>query len=432
MLERLRDLVAGSSARRQVAANSGWLLLDRLVRAMIGLLVGAWVARHLGPAHFGTLAYVLAYVALFQPFANLSADAIVVRNVSQAPNSAAEVLGAALALRLTFGFVCWFLAIAGAAMIGDEDSNLMLLTAVVGGTLLFQAADVVDLWFQSQTQSRRTVVAKLVAYAISAGAKVALILADAPLLAFAVVTALEGLLSAIAMIVAYRSFRTGHSWAVTREAVGAILSECWPFMLSGFAIMVYTRIDQIMIRELLSAEDLGIYAAVLPLSQFWQVIPLTIATSIGPFIAKQRLTDEAAFRRSMTLIFRAAFYLGVLSAVATYAASGWLVQQLFGVAYAGAVLILDLHAISNIFCFLGIAHGLWLVNERRFTVRLYGTVLAGVATVGMNALLLPRIGLPGACMATIAAQAIAAFFINAFLDRRGFRLQIAAITFGKV
>ena len=432
MLERLRDLVAGSSTRRQVAANSGWLLLDRLVRAMIGLLVGAWVARHLGPAHFGTLAYVLAYVALFQPFANLSADAIVVRNVSQEPRTAAEVLGAALALRLAFGLVGWLLAVAGAALIGDEDSSLTTLTAVVGGTLLFQAADVVDLWFQSQTQSRRTVVAKLVVYAISAGVKIAMILADAPLIAFAVVTAVEGLLSAIAMIVAYRSFRTAHSWAVTREAVGAILSECWPFMLSGFAIVVYMRIDQIMIREILSVEDLGIYAAVLPLSQFWQVIPLTIATSIGPFIAKQRLTDEVAFRRSMTLAFRAFFYLGVLSAVTTYAASGWLVPQLFGVAYAGAVLVLDLHAISNIFCFLGIAHGLWLVNERRFTVRLYGTVLAGAATVGMNALLLPRIGLPGACIAAIAAQAIAAFFINAFLDRRGFRLQIAAITFGKV
>ena len=155
-------MVAGSSARRQVVANSGWLLLDRLVRAVIGLLVGAWVARHLGPAHFGTLAYVLAYVALFQPFANLSADAIVVRNVSQAPNSAAEMLGATLALRLMIGFVCWLLAIAGAAMVGVEDSNLVLLTAVVGGTLVFQAADVVDLWFQSQTQSRRTVVAKLV------------------------------------------------------------------------------------------------------------------------------------------------------------------------------------------------------------------------------------------------------------------------------
>ena len=163
MVDRLLRLIAGTAGRRAIAANSSWLLFDKLVRALLGLLVGAWVARHLGPAQFGALAYVLAYVALFQPFANLSADAIVVRGLSQQPNSTAEVLGTALALRLAIGFVCWLAAIAGAALIADEGSNLVLLTAVVGGTLLFQAADVVDLWFQSQSQSRRTVVAKLAA-----------------------------------------------------------------------------------------------------------------------------------------------------------------------------------------------------------------------------------------------------------------------------
>ena len=425
-------MLAGAGAGRRVAANSGWLLFDRLLRALFGLLVGAWVARHLGPAHFGMLAYVLAYVALFQPFANLSADAIVVRSIAQEPRLAAEVLGTAFALRTAFGIVCWLLAVACAALIGDEGSQLTVLTAVVGGTLLFQAADVVDLWFQSQTQSRRTVVAKLVAFAVSTGAKVALILADAPLFAFAVVTALEGLLSATAMLVAYRRYRTAEAWAPTKVGGRAILAECWPFMLSGFAIMVYMRIDQIMIKEMLSAQELGLYAAVLPISQFWQVIPLTIATSIGPLIARQRTADVAGFNRSMVLAFRAFFCLGVVSALATYAISGWLVPRLFGAAYASAVLILDLHAISNIFCFLGIAHGLWLVNERHFAVRLYGTLLAGVATVALNVILLPRIGLAGACIAAIAAQAIAAFFINAWLDRRGFRLQIAAITFGKV
>ena len=432
MLDRLWRLVAGSSGRRQVTANFGWLLFDKLIRAMLGLLVGAWVARYLGPAHFGVLAYVLAYVALFQPFASLSADAIVVRRISQDPKSAANVLGAALALRIAFGFVCWLLAVVGVAIIGRDGSDLAALTAVVGGVLLFQAADVVDLWFQSQTHSRRTVVAKLVAYVASNGVKVALILAEAPLFAFAAVTALEALLSACAMIVAYRKFRTDRLWAANRETGKAILSECWPFMLSGFAIMVYMRIDQIMIRELLGAEELGIYAAVLPISQFWQVLPLTIASSVGPFIAKQRLADEAGFHRSMVLAFRSFFYLGVLSALATYAMSGWLVPHLFGGAYSAGVLILDLHAISNIFSFLGIAHGLWLVNERRFAVRLYGTLLAGIATVGMNSVLLPRLGLPGACIAAIAAQAIAAFLINAFLDRRSFRLQIEAITFAKV
>lgn len=431
MVERLLRLVAGSAGRRAVAANSGWLLFDRAVRTLLGLLVGAWVARHLGPAQYGALAYVLAYVAMFQPFANLSADAIVVRRISQEPKSAPEVLGAALAMRIAFGFVCWFVAVGVAAIIGDDGSNLAALAAIVGGALLFQAADVVDLWFQTQTQSRRTVVAKLTVYVASSAAKVALIISDATFIAFAVVIALEGLFSAFAMVVAYRRCQTGRPWVSTRATAKAIVSECWPFMLSGFAIMVYMRIDQLMIREILGVEALGIYAAALPISQFWQVLPLVIATSIGPFLAKQRLVDEVAYRRSMVLAFRGFFYLGLLSAMATYAVSGWLVPRLFGSAYAPAILILDLHALSNIFCFLGIAHSLWLVNERQFAVRLYGTLLAGLASVGMNYYLLPRVGLPGACIAAIAAQAIAAFLINALLDRRSFLLQVEAVTFRK-
>ena len=432
MFESARRLVAGSSAKRLVAVNSGWLLADKLVRALLGLLVGAWVARYLGPAHFGVLAYLLAYVAMFQPFANLGADAIVVRNLSQEPRSAAEVLGTALALRIAFGLGCWLIAVAIALIIDRDGGDLAVLAAIVGGVLLFQAADVVDLWFQSQTQSRLTVIAKLVAFLASNGAKIGLILAGAQLSAFAILAALEGLLSALAMFVAYRRYRTDRFWTATKVTSRAILAECWPFMLSGFAIMVYMRIDQIMIKEILGAEQLGLYAAVLPISQFWQVLPLALATSLGPFLAKQRVADVAAYQRSMVLVFRGFFYLGIFSVVATLAVSGWLVPRLFGGAYSAAVLILDLHAISNMFCFLGIAHSLWLVNERLFAVRLYGTLLAGLASVGMNAVLLPRIGLPGACMAAIAAQAIAALFINALLDRRSFRLQVEAITFRRI
>ena len=74
----------------------------------------------------------------------------------------------------------------------------------------------------------------------------------------------------------------------------------------------------------------------------------------------------------------------------------------------------------------------WLVNGRCFAVQLYGTLLAGLASVGINAVLHPWIGLPGACMAAIAAQAITALLINALLDRRSFRLQIVAITFRRI
>jgi len=429
---RVRGLIerwAGDRSLRVIAANTGWLVFDKLGRALVGLLVGAWVARHLGPSEYGTLAFVLAYIALFLPLANLSADQIVVRNVSQALASQEEILGSALALRLTLGVACWALAVAGVAVFDGDNGRLILLTAIVGGTLIFQAADVVDLWFQSQTQSRRTVAAKLVAYLTSNAIKVALILSEASVAAFAAVTALEGLLGALALAAAYRRFRTSRAWGLNRKTCADVARQASPLMLTGLAIMAYMRVDQILVKEVLGAHELGLYAAILPLSQFWQMLPMTIATSVAPFVARRRQADPEGYRRTIVLLMRLFFYAGVATTLATYAVSGWLVPTLFGDAYAPAVLALDVHVVSNVFCFLGLGASLWLVNEHRTASMLYATIAGGIASVALNLVLLPHIGLVGACLAAIAAQAVASFAAHAWLNPALMRLQLEAITF---
>lgn len=180
LIDKLRHATTGSAGRRAVTANSGWLLFDKLTRSLLGLLVGAWVARHLGPTQFGLLAYVLAFIALFQAIANLGADAIIVRDIAQHPDSAPEILGTALGLRAGFGVLCWAVAVGCVAALNADAPRTILMAAIVGSVLVFQASDTVDLWFQSQSRSRLTVFAKLSAYLLSNGIKVGLILCDAP------------------------------------------------------------------------------------------------------------------------------------------------------------------------------------------------------------------------------------------------------------
>lgn len=428
----LRAQVAGRVNLHAVIHNSGWLLFDKLVRLLLGLVVGAWVARYLGPAQYGQLAYALAYLAFFQAIVGLGMDSILVRDIALNRGQASEILGTAFFLRLICGLVGWLLAVFGMGLLNGWGDGAVWLTALAGGALVFQAADAVDLWFQSQSKSRLTVVAKLAAYLLSSGVKVALILMQAPLPAFAGVFALDACVSAIGLFIAYRKFPSGRRWLLVKTRGVALLKESWPFLLSGLSIMVYIRIDQIMIKEMLGEAQLGIYAVILPLSTFWQVVPTTLAVSLAPIVAKQRQAGFVQYQRSIVLVFRIFFYLAVVFCLLTYVFSGWLVKLLYGPQYLEAVSILDLHVISNLFCFLGIAHGLWLVNERRFAVRLYGTLLAGGCAIFLNYWLLPLIGLLGACVAAIAAQAVAAFLANAVLDRASFWLQVEAITFRKV
>ncbi|MDP3051062.1 MAG: oligosaccharide flippase family protein, partial [Eubacteriales bacterium] len=85
---------------RRILANIGWLTGDNILRMGVGLFVGVWVARYLGPEQYGTLNYAIAIVGLFSAFSKLGLDGIVVRNIVRDPSSKDEILGTACVLKI--------------------------------------------------------------------------------------------------------------------------------------------------------------------------------------------------------------------------------------------------------------------------------------------------------------------------------------------
>ena len=160
----IRKKLAGRTNLHAAIHNSGWIFFDKILRALLGLLVGAWVARYLGPTQFGELAYYLAFIALFQGITNLGLDGIAVREMSQHHSRAHIILGTIYKLRVYAGIGCWALAILSYGIIEGINGSGIYIIGLVGLPLVFQASDTVDLWFQGQSQSKRTVAAKAIAY----------------------------------------------------------------------------------------------------------------------------------------------------------------------------------------------------------------------------------------------------------------------------
>lgn len=412
----------------RIAANTSWLLGDRLVRAALGFFVGAFVARYLGPERFGHYAYVLTFVAFFQAIANLGADSIVVRDIARAPETAPEVLGSALRLRVLAGILAWAAAVALVTIIDPAAHETILMTAIIGGVMVFQAADTVDLWFQSQTQSRRTVLAKLVAVLVTSGLKVVLVLVQAPLVWFAAAFLFDFAAAALALIVAYRGFPTARRWAFDRRVAEDILVQAWPFLVSGLSIAVYTRVDQIMLKALRGDYEVGIFAAALPLSQIWQMIPMTLVISFGPFIAQKKLAGEAEYEAALRIVFRLFIGLSLAVAVPTALAAPLLVPAIYGPRFEASVAVLQIHVFTNVAIALAVAQGLWVANERRGSLLLAQTLAGAVVAVVGNWLVIPQWGAVGAAAVAVLAQLTAALLVNAVLAPRLFRLQLGLPT----
>lgn len=413
-------------AASKFASNSLWLLLDKLIRLVLALTVGAWVARHLGPHAFGELAYAITFIALFQGVANLGLDGIVVRDLARNPNEAAEILGTTFRLRLLAGLLCWLAAIALIWILRPGDSRALLLIAIIGASLVFQSTDTIDLWFQCQGKNHKTVISKLTSYTLANSIRIAFVALNAPLWTYALAALLDAAFLAAALTNTYRQFPAITGWSASKLRSKELLSQSWPFMLSGLAALIYMRIDQVMIREMLGEAQLGLYSAALTLSQIWNVIPVTLATALAPYIARKKLENHQAYMQAIFLIFRIFIALSIVIVIFITFFSKQIIQLLYGQNYSESVSILSIHIYSNIFIFLGVGQSLWLINEGLGKLTLYRTSLGVIISIFGNIFLIPRMGAQGSAIVSVLAQFVAVVASNLFFAPQIFKMQLLA------
>jgi PST family polysaccharide transporter len=411
----LREWLDGRLVLQKTIGNTGWLLFDRVLRIVIGLTIGAWIARYLGPSQFGELAYVLSFIAFFQVIADLQADGFIVRDIAQERGEPSVVLGTALWLRLIFGIVAWICAAGLMLILHPEDQQLFWLVAIIGGTMVFRTSETVDLWFQSQSQSKRTVAAKLIVYLFSNGIKIALLLSKAPLVAFAGAMCLEGAATALGLAIAYRRFPTHDRWRATVSQAKTLLHLCWPFIACSFMVTVFLRIDQIMLKEMLGKKQLGIFAAALPISQALSVIPSALIVSLAPYVARKMNQNERLYEDALVTIFRTFAILSISGASLIALLSPWLIKLMYGTQYEFSAVILSVHVFVNVIIFQGIAQDLWIINKTVRREQLISTFVAAIIGVASNALLIRKFGTLGAVFSYILAQAASVVVIPCLL-----------------
>jgi PST family polysaccharide transporter len=415
---------------RAAVANTSWLFGDRILRMGTSLVVGVWVARYLQVEQYGLFNYALAFVTLFTPVFTLGLDDVVVRYLVRESSNKDEILGTTFWLKLLGGVASLLLAVGFMLFSGKTDVSRIWLVAILALSGIFRASDTVELWFQSQVKSKYTVVAKNVAYVISTAIKIALILYKAPLIAFAWITVAELAMSAIGLAVVYQKKASSlWLWKWNSSTAKILLKDSLPLMFSGFAIMIFMKIDQLMLGQIINEAEVGIYSAAVRISEVWYFIPTTIVASVAPSIYAAKEKSEAHYYKRIGQLLRLMAGISIAIALPMTFLSGYIITTMFGSGYAEAGPVLAVHIWTSLFVFMGVATSPWFIAEGLNNVSLGKTVLGAILNIILNYLLIPEYKGLGAAIATIASQAVAAFLSNAFdgRTRKLFMIQLKSI-----
>lgn len=380
------------------------------------LLVNIFVARHLGPELFGTLSFFLASVALMVPLTSLGMNAIITREVVNTPERQSLIVSTALAFRLIGGGLAFVLLVAIVSLevltIKVELESLFFILAFAN---LFVAFHVVDFWFQAKVLSRYIVKVRFIVLLFISLTKLVAVYFNADIASFVWLAAIESLLISLGFLFIYLYKSKARLFSGVDFSYGSnVLKQSKWLILSSVASIIYLKIDQLMLAEMVSTREVGVYAVASRISEVWYFFPVAIVASFFPSLLKLKQSSEASYKKKLQQLCDALFAFALIIAVVIYFTSDWLILLLFGEEFQASGVILAIHIWAGLFVFMRALLSKWILAENLVKFSLITHGVGAVVNVALNYYLIPQYQGIGAAISTVIAYAFASYVVLLF------------------
>lgn len=442
LIDRILNRLNLSETKKKVAQNLLWAVTGKIITLLGSLLVGIFVARYLGPEQYGLMSYVTSYVALFQVFASFGLDNIEIREEAKCQGTgeygrtpskeANAILGTAFGLKLIFAAITMVLVIA-TAWLFEADTFTKWMITLYSLSMIMQTFNVVRNYFTSIVWNEYIVKTEISRTIIGAAIKVVLLLIHAPLVWFIAATLFDTVLIAGGYLLSYRKKIASPSlWTFDYRTAKYLIKESFPLLLSGAAVVIYQRIDQVMIGNMIDKEAVGYFSTASAFVSVLMFVPLTICQTYMPIISNLWKTDKKEYRRQNQQFMNITVWSTILCSIVVTVFSYPLIRYTFGEQYLPSVPILQVLSFKAVSIAFSNVAGQMIIVEGLQKWTLIRDTTGCIACVLLNYLLLPRFGVIAAAWIAIISNLVAGYFSSLFIPpyRHTFTSQTQCILFG--
>lgn len=421
-----------SPTKEKVVRNVVWAVTGKVVALLGGLLVGIFVARYLGPEQYGLMSYVMSYVALFQVLASFGLDNIEIREESKRPEEKDKIIGTAFTLKVCFALITMLL-VAVTVWIFEADSFTKWMIILYSLSMLVNSFGVIRNYFTSLVWNEYIVKTEITRTFIGAGIKVGLLLIHAPLVWFIAAILLDTILIAGGYMVSYRK-KIGliHDWTFDKERAIAMLRDAFPLLLSGAAVIVYQRIDQIMIGNMLNKEAVGYYAVAGKFIEILIFIPHIASQTFFPILTRIKQENFTTYQQTAQRFINITLWGCIFIAIVLCMCSNILIKITYGYDYIQVVPILQIMTFKIVGMALSETVGQMIIIENQQKYAFIRNTLGCCLAIGLNYWIIPIHGIIGASIISIVVTLFVGSIANLIIPsyHRYFKIQTKALFTG--
>src|SRR5699024_2347449 len=127
-------------------------------------IIGMISARYLGPSDYGLLSTGSAFMALLTPICTLGFTSTYVNEVKNNPDKENLITGTSIVFRLLSSIVAIMLLFIVSGLLYKWDRKIVFIIFMQSLSLLFQAFNIIEYWYQSRLQSKVSTIITTIAY----------------------------------------------------------------------------------------------------------------------------------------------------------------------------------------------------------------------------------------------------------------------------
>lgn len=421
-----------SPTKAKILKNIFWAVTGKVVTLLSTLVVGIFVARYLGPEQYGLMNYVISIVALFTVFATFGTTEIIIRELAKKELSKDIILGSAFAVRVGLAFVC-LIAIGIYLAFSNETSETSIMILIYASSIFFSCFDVIRFYFTSIVENEYVVKSEIFRTLVGAVVKVVLLLCHAPLNAFVIALAFDFLLLASGYTFAYRKkVDSIRKWKVDIIFIKTLLSTSFPLMISSAAMVVYQRIDQVMIAKMLDNEAVGYFVTAASFIGIVTFIPTIMVQTTSPLLVGFWKNDKERYKKESQRMMNLTTWITMIVCIIISFLSDPIIRYTYGMAYLASIPVLQILAFKAVGVALITIGGQLTIIENIHKWAFIRNIFSCVVCIISNYYFISLWGIIGSAWATIVTVFFTGCFSNFFIIpyRHIFKNQLISLFIG--
>lgn len=402
---------------QKITKNTLILFMAQAISMVLGIAYTIHLARELGSQGFGTLSFALAFTGVFILCADLGLNVLTTRDVSRQKSQANKYLWNVLLIKVFLFIVTFGLILVTITNLNYPDQTIKVVQLIALSSICVNLSALFHAIFQSFEQmeyiSLSQVLTSLLMYiGIFIAIKNDFNIIYISIIYFAVSAIILGL-NSIIYIWRFPVSKIQIDWGFWKY----LLKESLPFWIATFFVIIYYRIDTIMISLMKDNAAVGFYSASYKLIDALSSIASIFSTAMFPVFSKYYLSSKEsmnlAFQKSLKLLILLAIPIGI----GTTLLADQIIYLIYGIGYSQSVIALQVLIWASVLGLIDLAPWTLLNSTNNQRILVIYTLFGVVFNVTFNYMLIPSMSFVGAAISTVATELIVGVFFMLRLNK---------------